>query len=264
MTFKRNYLKKTNIFFPNALDMIRAKTMSADLLDDIIDHEETAFAQRDSRGAQWPLGSVISVARKHGLLTPAAHRRLLFHIMRRSALPKVGKQDIDIVLLAYEDVMSELHLGYPMVHFPQIEGIFYFGYHGVFNLDRGAPFSHDELTGRCVTIAQCQKYVHAPGMLAKIDKFLPFAGDAMAWRILGTLRVAHYEPLFDPYSVHLDFWGMLTILLLNASTRFEVFRDLARLNATRPVTGEKRALLKRYVEAIADPDLSREFAAMAW
>jgi hypothetical protein len=274
MPFKAYRLQRTNIFYPSMGDtpslsqLLRTLELTQDSIDDIMDIEEAIYA-KNSRGASPDgLEQLIVAARKAALLSPSLHRRIYFHLLRQSALPKkVGKNDLEALLSAYQDLMAERHRGYPAAHFPKLDGVQLFGHHGDINLDQDPAPTYDDFKLRAAILAQCGKYIHIPGMLAKIEKFRPFADDEkVAQRALSLLRALDYWPhdfasASTPgrFSIDKKFWGFVTIVLLNKAGRDELLADLVAARNTLPHFGEHVELLGRFVEAIADSELSKKF-----
>ncbi len=274
MPLKALRLKRTNIFYPTSGDtpnlgmLLSSITLNEDVVDDILDIEDETLL-RNKRGA-WKrdLEELISAARKESPLSPARLRRVYFHILRQGGVPEnCGKNDLEHVALAYQDLMAELHRGFPAVWFPQLPGLLIFGHWGGFDLDKAQPLTYEAYKGRLAVLTQCGRYSHIPGMLAKIDNFIPFAANqTTSRRILVLLRLVKYlHSDFMPaapkaYSpVDLVFWGLVTIVLLNEACRDELFRDLVGIKSRLPKFDEHVEILARYVAATADKDIHDGF-----
>ena len=276
MPFKALKLSRTNIFYPSSgagrdlRALLNSLTLTQDALDDIIELEDADFESNQQAANEDDLEQLVTAARKASLLSPALLRKIYFHILRQNAIPKkCGKNDLDALLLAYQDLMAELHRGYPAVFFPKLKGLLVFGYSGQLELDRETPPSYEEFKQRLKLLAQCEKYSHVPGMLAKIEKFRPFADDdKTVQRILALLRLLRYQPSdftsvhsMAHFSIDLKFWGLITIVLLNKKHQLDLLNDIFTAKTSLPHFDENIQLLARFVDAINDSELSSNFLA---
>lgn len=271
MPFKALRLKRTNVFYPssgsipNLGALLNTLPLTQDAIDDILDIEDSAFAESKQGASNDDLEKLVSAAKKASLLSASLLRKIYFHILRKSALPKKCNQgDLETLFFAYQDLMAELHRGYPSVHFPKLSGLLVFGYSGQLNLDKALLPNHDEFQHRISILNQCNKYSHLPGMLDKIDKFRRFSDDdKAAKRLLALLRVLNYQPsdFNSPhsiayFSIDLKFWGMVAIVLLNKNLGQDVLGDFFAMKATLPHFDEHAKILARFVDASGESELS--------
>ncbi|KQZ40018.1 hypothetical protein [Duganella sp. Root1480D1] len=277
MPFKAFRLKRTDTFYPSMGgtpdlgSLLKSIKLTQEFIDDIIDIEDAAFADRKNGASPDALEKLLIAAKKESLLTGSLHRKVYFHILRQSQVPKkYGKGDMDTLLLSYHDIMAESHRGYPSIRFPRLDGVHLFGHHGDCNFDQEAMPNHDEFKHRMAVLKQCDKYIHIPGMLDKIEKFRPFAEDGKtARRALGLLRALNYDPSDYPsrastanYWINLKFWGFVTIILLNEACRQDFFAGFAAEMTVHPHCDEYMQILERFVGAVGDNDLGKQFVSL--
>ncbi|MFM6957220.1 MAG: hypothetical protein ACKOXD_01310, partial [Acinetobacter sp.] len=201
MPFKALRLSRTNIFYPSKGSthdlgaLLHTLTLTQDSLDDILDIEDATYENGKQGTNTDDLEKLISVAKKASLLSNSVQRKIYFHILRQSIIPKkCNKSDLAILFLAYHDIMAQLYRGYPACFFCKLTGLQIFGYYDHLDLDQRQPLSYEEFKYRMAVLKQCDRYNHIPGMLEKIDKFRPFAADdKIANRTLTLLRMINYQ-----------------------------------------------------------------------
>ncbi len=250
--------------------LVKAKKISQELLDDIVEYEDQAQAAAANGTYHADLHSLITVARKSALLTPAVERRLYFHLLRKGEIP-VPRDGAALAVLAgaYHDLMADAQRSNAKPAIERLAGMLLFGYWMNVRLDGGdvpdfARFQHWQ-----AVLKQCGKYSHIPGMLAKPEKFAPFADDATATRILAALEALGFQhsdiaPDYpDNYSyTNLEFWALVDIVLLNEHTRMLIVHAfLARLPAL-PLVENQLEILERFVSATGDESARALFQSL--
>jgi hypothetical protein len=249
-------LRRTGIFYPTSGTvpslglLLNSVELTPDVIDDILEIEADAFA-RAAQGA-WPddLEHLLSAAKKAQLLTPALIRQVYFHVLRQGSLPKkCGKDEIGQLTEAYRDLMAQAHRGYPAVRFSRLLGLLVFGHFERINVDGQATPNFDAYKRRTSIALQCRKYSHIPGMLDKVDKFVPFADLDTCRRLLALLRASNYSEFDTPGALdatNLFLWGLVLIVLLHPDFREGAIADLKRIY---PEGSTHLEILDRYVQA---------------
>ncbi len=269
-------LRRTNIFYPTSRDIPDLRSLlrqlanenipvSEAIVDDILEIEESRFASGLAATTGDEIESLIDVAKRTRALPPEKQRRCYFHMLRRYGLPKkLVKAELPLLLDAYEDVIAEAHRGYPAITLSRLHGLLHFGYAPGFDLDRASPPDLEELRRRRV-LWQSFGFQHLPGMLSKLAKFEPYSRDAAVvarlQALLGLIRFRTSDYTGKAYPLY-DFslWGMVTIVLMDASRRGALLETLACERESLPLFNEHVDILGRIVTALGDPAVSQDLA----
>ncbi|MGK9167615.1 hypothetical protein KXR53_15025 [Inquilinus limosus] len=225
------------------------------LLRTFIADEDAAFAIRRKFGSFWTthhhrIGPLLTKAAHH--LSPDERTRLYFHALRRGNLPAVPDEEFARFLSAYRDLLPILD-DLSANSLDRLCGLFCFGFDPDGELPAGTTKTAKTFKLHLKTLDQTQKYTTLPAQRDKLEKFVPFVGEAP--RILETLRHLGYrhDRRFGEASYRytdLRFWGFVLIALIAEETRTRVLRDMLDESYDIPKRDEHLSILDETVQAV--------------
>ena len=228
---------------------------SSALLRTFIADDDAAFAAKQRFGSFWTIhhyriGPLLTKAAR--LLSPEERKKLYFHALRRGILPAVPEEEFARLLSAYQDLLPILDVS-SANSLDRISALFCFGFDPDGELPAGTTKTARAFKLHLKTHAQTQRYTTPPAQLEKLEKFVPFAGEAP--RILETLRHLGYrhDRRFGETSYRytdLRFWGLVLIALIAGETRIAVLRDMLDGPYDIPKRDEHLSILNETVQAV--------------
>jgi hypothetical protein len=224
----------------------------------LIDEDQAVSAGK--QGLLWPdnharIEPLLNKASRW--LDPSERRRLYVHALRLGCLPAIGAAEHDLLRAAYGALLPGLG---PATEPATLKLLLVFGHDGRGALPGDFTEDHAGYQRWLKLWNHVTAYTSVPGMLAKVDRFRPYAGDSLVVaRAFATLRHTRYEHGFMRVG-SLPFWGLaLVVLLGDAETRARMLGDIAQLPARNGdpylsmSTEELRATLDRYLEKTGGP-----------
>ncbi len=220
--------------------------------------DEDRAMDRQEQGSlysQHHAGIKAGIPRASGLLDDDDLLMFYFHLLRLAVLPAVTRQrEFELLHGAYQTMTPLLEHGWPACAMPRAQGIFLFGNDGTSALPDGeTPTLATYMAYRKVW-AHVTAYVSIPTMLAKRERFLPYARDAQVLtRVMVLLRALRYLQDEDIGRVALWYWGLVYIAVLDPRAAQTVVADVAELCDRSEAWLERLELLRRCLVAADYP-----------
>lgn len=173
-----------------------------------------------------------------------------FHLLRQGHFPLVKREeDVADLVVAYSIIAPMFFMDADVTRLSRIAGFLVFGHDSRMQLADEAMATLDSYLKHRKVWAHVNNYVSMPTMIAKKDRFVPYAQDeALCLRIIKLLRGLDYMK-DDGVDIALWYWGLLFILVLNERIGAAAVEDmLSRFDRSEDWI-ERLRILRRYLLA---------------